>query len=195
MYLFSPVAYPIARLLDNLLGKGHMMHFKRAGLKSLVRLHKSFSQSSSDGLSQDEVTIISSVLDMKGKSVSSIMTPLSDVFTLSSDTLLDKITKNWILESGHSRIPIHVPGDATKFEGMLLVKRLITHDFEEEVTVGQLQLANLPTTPADTSCLDILNFFQTGKSHMVVVTERWGTVVQAIGVLTLEDVMEELIGE
>ena len=56
-------------------------------------------------------------------------------------------------------------------------------------------LATLPETSPLTSCLDIVNFFQEGKSHMVLVSEYPGEDHGAIGVVTLEDVIEELIGE
>ena len=48
---------------------------------------------------------------------------------------------------------------------------------------------------SEPSCLDILNFFQEGKSHMVLVSEYPGGDSGALGVVTLEDVIEELIGE
>lgn len=47
---------------------------------------------------------------------------------------------------------------------MLLTKRLITYDPEDALPVKDLQISTLPETGPDTSCLDILNFFQEGKS-------------------------------
>ena len=47
---------------------------------------------------------------------------------------------------------------------MLLVKKLITYDPEDEQPVSHFQLSPLPETAPDTSCLDILNFFQEGRS-------------------------------
>lgn len=47
---------------------------------------------------------------------------------------------------------------------MLLTKRLITYDPEDALPVSHLQVSTLPETGPDTSCLDILNFFQEGKS-------------------------------
>ncbi|KAG0136234.1 hypothetical protein HOY82DRAFT_550428 [Tuber indicum] len=195
MYLMYPVAYPTALLLDYILGKDHGTVYKKAGLKTLVTLHKNLGPSPSERLNQDEVTIISAVLDLKDKPVGSIMTPIKDVFTMSSDTVLDEVTMNGILSAGYSRIPIHAPGEPANFVGMLLVKILITYDPEDEKRVGEFPLATLPETREETSCLDIVNFFQEGKSHMVLVSDSPGENHGALGVVTLEDVIEELIGE
>jgi metal transporter CNNM len=194
MYVMSPVAWPVAKLLDRLLGEDHGTIYKKAGLKTLVTLHKTLGEAG-EQLNSDEVTIISAVLDLKEKSVGSIMTPMEDVFTMSADTVLDESTMDLILSQGYSRIPIHAPDNPMNFVGMLLVKMLITYDPEDCKRVRDFALATLPETRPETSCLDIVNFFQEGKSHMVLVSEYPGEDRGALGVVTLEDVIEELIGE
>jgi len=193
MWLFAPVSWPIAKLLDYLLGEDHGTTYKKAGLKTLVTLHKTMGEG--ERLNEDEVSIISGVLDLKAKSVGSIMTPMNDVFTLSADAVLDEEMMNDIMREGYSRIPIHEPKNRNDFVGMLLVKMLITYDPEDARRVSHFSLATLPETRPETSCLDILNFFQEGKSHMVLVSDFPGKSYGAIGVVTLEDVIEELIGE
>lgn len=194
MYFLAPVAWPTAKLLDKLLGEDHGTVYKKSGLKTLVTLHKTLGEHS-QRLNQDEVTIISAVLDLKEKPVEQVMTPMDDVFTMSEDTVLDENTMAMILSAGYSRIPIHETGNPTNFVGMLLVKILITYDPEDAKRVKHFPLATLPETRPETSCLDIMNFFQEGKSHMVLVSETPGEDHGALGVVTLEDVIEELIGE
>ncbi|KAF2421144.1 DUF21-domain-containing protein [Tothia fuscella] len=195
MWLLAPIAWPTAKLLDYLLGEDHGTTYKKAGLKSLVTLHRTLGESPTDRLNQDEVTIISAVLDLKDKSVGSIMTPMSDVFTLAADTVLDEQMMEGILSEGYSRIPIYAVDRPRDFVGMLLVKMLITYDPEDCLRVRDFQLATLPETRPETSCLDIVNFFQEGKSHMILVSDSPGEAEGALGVVTLEDVIEELIGE
>ncbi|KAI8647409.1 hypothetical protein BD408DRAFT_334810 [Parasitella parasitica] len=195
MYVMYPIAYPTALLLDFFLGKSHGTIYKKAGLKTLVSLHQSVNPSDVDALTEDEVTIIGAVLDLRSKPVSQIMTPIPDVFTLSTETILNEELVDRILLAGYSRIPVHVPGDNANFVGMLLTKRLITYDPEDALPVKDLQLSTLPETGPETSCLDILNFFQEGKSHMALISEDPGAHRGALGVITLEDVIEELIGE
>lgn len=194
MYILSPVAWPTAKLLDWLLGEDHGTVYKRAGLKTLVSLHKSLGDTGQK-LNEDEVTIIGAVLDLKDKSVGSIMTPMEDVYTLSLDDVLDEETMDEVLSQGYSRIPVHHPDNDKNFVGMLLVKMLITYDPEDAMPVRDFALATLPETAPDTSCLDIINFFQEGKSHMILISDSPGMDHGALGVLTLEDVIEELIGE
>ncbi len=195
MWILAPVAWPTAKLLDRILGEDHGTTYKKAGLKSLVTLHKTLGSTPGERLNEDEVTIISAVLDLKDKPVGSIMTAMDDVFTMSADTVLDEKTVDIILSAGYSRIPIYAPDNPSNFIGMLLVKILITYDPEDAQRVSDFALATLPETRAETSCLDIVNFFQEGKSHMVLVSEFPGENHGAIGVVTLEDVIEELIGE
>jgi metal transporter CNNM len=195
MWILAPVAWPTAKLLDYLLGQDHGTTYKKAGLKTLVTLHRTLGTSPEERLNRDEVTIISAVLDLKEKPVGSIMTPMEDVFTLSADTILDDDMMNTILSEGYSRIPIYAINDPENFIGMLLVKMLITYDPEDCLRVDDFNLATLPETRSETSCLDIVNFFQEGKSHMVLISEFPGEPHGALGVLTLEDVIEELIGE
>jgi metal transporter CNNM len=195
MWIMAPVAWPTAKLLDWLLGEDHGTMYNKPGLKTLVQLHKTLGTAPGDGLMEDEVTIISSVLDLKDKPVGDIMTPMQDVFTMSADTVLDEKMMDIILSQGYSRIPIYAPDNPRNFIGMLLVKILITYDPEDCKRVRDFALATLPETGPYTSCLDIINFFQEGKSHMVLCSDYPGQDKGALGVVTLEDVIEELIGE
>ena len=195
MYIMFPVAWPTAKLLDWLLGEDHGTMYKKSGLKTLVTLHKTLGTMPGERLMEDEVTIINSVLDLKDKQVGAIMTPMQDVFTMSADTILDESMMDTILSQGYSRIPIYAPDNSNNFIGMLLVKILITYDPEDAKRVRDFSLATLPETAPHTSCLDIINFFQEGKSHMVLVSENPGQDSGSMGVVTLEDVIEELIGE
>lgn len=192
MYIMYPVAYPCAMLLDHILGEDHGTVYKKSGLKTLVTLHRTMGV---ERLNQDEVTIIGAVLDLKEKPVSSIMTPMDRVYTMSANTILDQRTVEEIFNTGFSRIPIYLPNEPANFIGMLLVRVLISYDPEDALPVAAFPLATLPETGLDTSCLNILNYFQEGKSHMIVVSESPGEPTGAVGVLTLEDVIEELIGE
>ncbi|ORE03015.1 hypothetical protein BCV72DRAFT_252130 [Rhizopus microsporus var. microsporus] len=190
MYLLYPIAYPTSLVLNYFLGTTRGTTYKKAGLKCLVSMHQS---DDTEGLTRDEVHIISSVLDLKEKRVCDVMTPLKDVVALSLDTVLDKALVHRILKQGYSRIPVTAADDKEHYVGMLLVKRLISYDCSDELTVSKFPLSQLPETSPNTSCLDILNFFQEGKSHMALITKYPGK--KPLGVITLEDVIESLIGE
>lgn len=94
------------------------------------------------------------------------MTPIEDVFTISINSVLDKELVHNILISGYSRIPIkEKEQDSSNYIGMLLVKNLISYDTDDNLPVSHFPISVLPETYPDTSCLDILNFFQEGKSE------------------------------
>lgn len=131
-------------------------------MKSLVSLHRS--DDDVDGLTEDEVNIIRSVLDLREKLVVDIMTPMEDVFTLSIHCILDEKLVHKILSNGYSRIPIKESDTCFNYIGMLLVKNLISYDSDDKLPVSHFPISPLPETYVDTSCLDILNFFQEGKS-------------------------------
>lgn len=192
MYLLWPIAYPTALILDACLGESQSTMYKKSGLKTLVTLHRDLGI---DKLNQDEVTIITAVLDLREKHAESIMTPIEDVFTLPMDRILDEDLIGEIICAGYSRIPVHKPGFPHDFIGMLLTKTLIGYDPDDKWPVGKFALATLPQTWPDTSCLDLLNYCQEGKSHMILISNSPGEPHGAIGVITLEDIIEELIGE
>ncbi len=98
------------------------------------------------------------------------------------------------MNEGYSRIPIHEPKKADAILGMLLVKKLITYDPEDGAPVSDFQLTPLPEASPDLTLLDCLNYFQQGRSHMILVSRYPGEARGALGIVTLEDVIEELIG-
>ncbi|PWN92405.1 DUF21-domain-containing protein [Acaromyces ingoldii] len=192
MVILAPIAWPTAKLLDYSLGEDHGTTYKKAELKTFVSLHQ---QLGTENLNEDEVTIIRAVLDLNDKTVRDVMTPIADVFTLSGDTILNEEGVEKLVQSGYSRVPIYEKGKPDSIMGMLLVKDLITYDPEDGKMVSSFQLRPLPETGADMTLLSTLNYFQTGRSHMLLVSEHPGEPKGALGVVTLEDVVEELIGE
>lgn len=192
MYLEFPIAYPIALLLDCILGHDEGITYRKAELKTFVGLHRHIG---TDGLNEDEVTIISAVLDLSEKTIVDIMTPIQETFTLAEDSILDESTVTELVSQGYSRVPIHQAGNDRNFIGMLLVKHLISYDPEDAKPVREFQLSTLPEGAADMTCLEALNFFQQGRSHMLLVSSQPGEPGGALGVVSLEDVIEEMIGE
>ncbi|KAL4256336.1 Ancient conserved domain protein family protein [Pleurotus pulmonarius] len=85
MFIFAPIAWPIAKLLDYVLGVHATHTYKKAELKSFLQFHRT----GEEPLRDDEISILNGVLELNTKSVESIMTPMKDVITLSADTILD----------------------------------------------------------------------------------------------------------
>lgn len=192
MLIFAPVAWPTAKLLDWCLGEDHGTTYRKAELKTFVSLHQTLG---AENLSEDEVTIIRAVLDLNEKSVKDVMTPIDDVYILPADSIMDEAGVTKLVKSGYSRVPVHEPGKPDAILGMLLVKRLIQYDPEDAMPVSWFNLTPLPEASPDLTLLDCLNYFQQGRSHMLLVSSHPGEQQGAMGVVTLEDVIEEMIGE
>lgn len=191
MYLFAPIAYPTAKLLDYVLGQNEGHTYKKAELKSFLQFHRT----GEEPLRDDEISILNGVLELNTKNVETIMTPIKDVVTLSSDTILDHATVDAILTSGYSRFPIHEPGNPLAFQGLLLIKKLLVYDPARALPVSDFKLSILPEAHPSINCFQALDYFQTGRAHLLLVSRTPGIAGGGIGVITLEDIIEEIISE
>lgn len=168
MLLFSPIAWPISRVLDWVLGREHSTIFRRAQLKALVDLH---SQRAGYGgtLSEDETHIIRGALDLTNKTALKAMTPLDKVFMLAAEEQLDEKTLHAVLLSGHSRIPVYRRSNRRDIVGLVLVKELLLVNPASGTLAGDLKLRDLPRVSAATPMYDMLKLFQTGRSHLALL--------------------------
>ncbi|KAF8168560.1 hypothetical protein B0H34DRAFT_793142 [Crassisporium funariophilum] len=191
MFIFAPIAYPIAKLLDYVLGADKHQTYKKAELKSFLQFHRT----GDEPLRDDEIAILNGVLELNTKNVEMIMTPLQDVVILSADDILDDTAVAAILQSGYSRFPVHEPGNPTSFIGLLLIKKLLTYDPSKALPVSAFPLSILPEAHPSINCFQALDYFQTGRAHLLLVSLSPGKAGGAIGVITLEDIIEEIISE
>ena len=208
MVLSWPVAAPLAAVLDRLLGGGDHAGaaggaagppsalFRRAQLKALVDVHAA-DEGLGGNLTVDEVAVIRGALDLSAKTAACCLTPIDRIFSLPTDARLDAETLRAIVASGHSRVPVHSPGDKEAIVGVILVKELllVDRDFEDEEEeregegeggkeeganrprrrrrlpplVAELKLRTLPHLRADTKLYDMLRLFETGRCHMAVL--------------------------
>ncbi|KAJ7874628.1 hypothetical protein B0H13DRAFT_1019403 [Mycena leptocephala] len=191
MYLFAPIAYPTAKLLDLVFGKGESHTYKKAELKSFLQFHRT----GEEPLRDDEISILNGVLELNMKSVEQIMTPMKDVVTLSADAILDDNLVETILLSGYSRFPVHEPNNPDAFIGLLLIKKLLKYDPHEALPVSSFPLSILPEAKPSINCFQALDYFQTGRAHLLLISKTPGKQGGAIGVITLEDIIEEILSE
>lgn len=202
MIIFAPVAWPIAKLLDYILGHDEGHTYKKAELKSFLQFHREGEEPLRDdevgvstSLANIQIVILNGVLSLNDRKVNEIMTPMADCLTLASDKILNSDAVEEILLSGFSRIPVHEPGQPDNFIGMLLVKRLIPYNPESEWPVSRFPLLPLPEAMPDLNCFQALDYFQTGRAHLLLISSTPGRRGGALGILSLEDLIEEIIGE
>ncbi|KAJ7466471.1 hypothetical protein FB451DRAFT_1340600 [Mycena latifolia] len=182
MYLLLPIAYPIALLLDLLLGADHG---HTAELRSFLVFHRT----GEEPLRDDEISILNGVLEIGGKSVEGIMTPMQDVVTLSADAILDEKLVEAILLSGYSRL--HEPHDPDAFVGLLLIKKLVKYDPARALPVSSFPLLILPEARPSINCFQALDYFQTGRAHLLLISRTPGKAGGAIGEILSEEIVDE----
>ncbi|XP_022999808.1 DUF21 domain-containing protein At4g14240-like [Cucurbita maxima] len=171
MVICYPIAYPIGKILDCLLGHNEAL-FRRAQLKALVSIH-SLEAGKGGELTHDETTIISGALDLTEKTAEEAMTPIESTFSLDVNSKLDWEAMGKILARGHSRVPVY-SGNPKNVIGLLLVKSLLTVRPETETQVSAVSIRRIPRVPSDMPLYDILNEFQKGSSHMAAVVKVKG---------------------
>lgn len=163
-------------------------------------LHQETTDANEDPLRDDEVLIIQGALEMRNKTVEDDYTPLDSVYMLDINRKLDKATMKEISEKGHSRVPVY-DGDRENIVGLLFVKSLIMVDPDDDTPIGNVYKEKSFLTAATTVPLfDLMDRFQTGKSHLCVVhktqiNEGSQVISRVVGIITLEDVLESLIQE
>ncbi|XP_057971531.1 DUF21 domain-containing protein At2g14520-like isoform X2 [Malania oleifera] len=196
VWICYPVAYPISKLLDFLLGHGHVALFRRAELKTLVDLHGNEAGKGGE-LTHDETTIIAGALELTEKTASDAMTPISETFAVDINAKLDRKLMNLILENGHSRVPVFYE-QPTNIIGLVLVKNLLTIHPEDDVPVKSVTIRRIPRVPETLPLYDILNEFQKGHSHMAVVVRQYSKALEQPATKTpadARDVRVDIDGE
>jgi len=191
MYILAPIAWPIARLLDASLGAKEQHTYKKAELKSFLKLHRT----GDEPLRDDELAILNSVLELNTKKAEAIMTPLKDTLIIAADAILDYSAVLALMRTGYSRIPVHAKGKPDTFMGMLLVKTLLAYDPKLALPVEAFPLSLLPEAPPSIDCFQALDYFQSGRAHLLLISRTPGKPGGGIGIITLEDIIEEIISE
>ncbi|KAF7809956.1 DUF21 domain-containing protein [Senna tora] len=172
VWICFPIAYPISKLLDFLLGKQHHALFRRAELKTLVDLHGNEAGKGGE-LTRDETMIIAGALQLTEKTVRDVMTPITETFAIELNARLNRDLMSLILEKGHSRVPVYYE-KPSNIIGLILVKNLLTINPENEVPVKNATIRRIPRVSETMPLYDILNEFQKGHSHMAVVVKQLG---------------------
>ncbi|KAG4212197.1 hypothetical protein ERO13_A02G149200v2 [Gossypium hirsutum] len=193
IWICFPVAYPISKLLDLLLGEGHEALFRRAELKTLVDLHGNEAGKGGE-LTRDETTIIEGALELSKKTAMDAMTPISETFAININAKLNRDLMKLILEKGHSRVPVFHER-IENIIGLILVKNLLTIHPASEVPVKNITIRRIPRVPESMPLYDILNEFQKGHSHMAVVAKQNNKTEHATSELSNKEVKVDINGK
>jgi len=175
MWLMFVIAYPIAYVLDRILGDELGTIYSNKELQKLVEIH---AEIEGTGVSDDTAGMLKGALGLKDALVANCMTEMKDVFWLNDESKLSFDVLTEIFKSGHSRIPIFNTSD--KFGriacvGLLYVKDLILLDPDDEMPVTQIMNAFKHKTPPivwkDDTLQHLLEIFVRESQHLAFVQD------------------------
>ena len=142
-------------------------------------------------IDSDEKELIQNVIEFGETTVEEVMTPKIDMFTVNIEDSLDDILPR-IIENFYSRVPVY----GLKEEGILGI--LFTKDLtrlkhlpREKVSLKSILHPSI-SVPQSKKIKEMLEEFRKLKKHMAIVLDEYGSVC---GLVTLEDIIEELVGE
>lgn len=196
MIVTFPLSYPVSYCLDLALGEEIGHAYDRERLMEFIRVTRNI-----NNLEADEVNIISGALKLKQIQISEIMTRIEDVYMLDANAVLDFDTIQAVVEKGYSRVPVHETGNRENIVGVLFAKDLALVDPDDKTPVQtMISFYNHEhlTFPDNTTLDAALDEFKTGKSHMAIVKrfvddEDRDPYWEIVGIVTMEDVIEEIL--
>lgn len=182
--IFRPLNFLLIRS-TSLVNKRFSQHRKNLSLDELSDAFDLTEQS----INEDK-TILKGIVKFGNIDVREIMTSRMDVVGASIKTPFRKLI-GLIIESGYSRIPIFAK-DLDHIKGILYIKDLLPHLDKPGSFQWQSLIRAAYYIPGTKKISDLLREFQTSKIHMAIVIDEYGGTS---GIITLEDILEEIVGE
>ncbi|XP_071604653.1 metal transporter CNNM1 isoform X2 [Heliangelus exortis] len=191
-----PLCYPLSRLLDWALRQELSVFSTRERLLETLR-----AAGPHGDLVREELAMVQGALELRTKVVEDVLTPLDDCFMLRADAVLDFATVSEILRSGYTRIPVYEGERRDNIVDLLFVKDLAFVDPDDCTplqTVTRFYRRPLHCVFNDTRLDTLLEEFKKGKSHLAIVQRvnnegEGDPFYEVMGIVTLEDVIEEII--
>ena len=140
-------------------------------------------------LDGEQKEMIESVLELHDTAVSEIMTPRTDIVALAADADFEQ-TRGVVVQAGHSRVPVF-EGSLDRIVGVLYAKDLIRLNSGDEFNVRTI-MRSVPYVPEAKTIDHLLREFRQERVHIAIVLDEYGGTA---GLVTIEDILEELVGE
>lgn len=183
--IFSPISMPMRRvtlLIHKRLGK------QKSNL-NVDYLSQALELTSEDDTTKEEQKILQGIVSFGNTDTKQVMRPRIDIFALESSLKFKDIIPE-IVAHGYSRIPVY-ENSIDSVSGILYAKDLLPHLKKKEFDWNSLLRAPL-FVPENKKLDDLMVEFQEKKIHLAVVVDEYGGTS---GVVSLEDVIEEIVGD
>ena len=193
--LLTPISNLISFMVSLFISPPKDIKFNREEeLRGLIKLHSS----DGDHTDRERGAMLSSVLDLKSISVEDVMKHRSNVFMIDIDQKQSLVIKT-ILESSFTRHPVY-SGKIDNIIGVLHAKELLKSIKIDELannsSIKNINISKIISppyfVPETTSLYDQLQAFRNRREHFAVVVDEYGDFR---GIITLEDILEEIVGE
>ncbi len=141
------------------------------------------------GIEEEEKELIENIFEFDDTNASEIMAPRADMFVIDVN---EELKLEEIVKSGFTRIPV-IDGDIDHVVGILNIKDLLKHQATSDAAIDVRKIMRGPYFVPENKKLDnLLQQFKKRKQHMAIVVDEHGGVS---GLITLEDALEEIVGE
>ena len=187
MVLFTPLTWLFSQWKRLL---GHFVHSTEEDTITEGELMTMVSEAENDGeLTDRESELIRSAIEFDDVEVEEILTPRVDVVAVEDNTSLDEVAQTFA-ESGYSRLPVY-HDTIDNIIGVVHEKDFYLARLKKETSLEELVKPTLYTT-GSTQISQLLRTLREQHHHLAVVVDEYGGTE---GIITLEDILEELVGE
>lgn len=188
IWLMNSISNAFLRMIGMAPASEHEIHSTEE-LQLLVK------QSADSGeIEEENYEIIKNAFDFTDHSAKQIMVPRQNILSIDMDDSVDDIMKQ-LMESGYSRIPVY-ENSIDNVIGIFYAKEIIREYIRRKGEMDHSILRNLLRDAffvvGSKKISDLLKIFQQKKQHLAVVIDEFGGTE---GIITLEDILEELVGE
>lgn len=182
-WVFYPLSYILVRTSSRISEKAaHRSELSLDELADAVDMTQSSSR--------EEHEMLSGIVNFANTEVQEIMKPRVDITAIELTEGYARV-KRVIIESGFSRIPVY-DGEVDNIRGTLYVKDLLPYIDHGDDFAWQRLIRKAYFVPEHKKINDLLAEFQSNKVHMAIVVDEYGST---LGLVSLEDVIEEIVGE
>ncbi len=141
-------------------------------------------------IEKEEKEFINNVIEFTDTEVHEVMVPRIDMVCASTDSSLEDVWKK-IIEEGHSRLPVY-EGNIDNIVGIVHAKDVLRALAEKDNKNIKEIMREVMYVPENMKISDLFNEMRKRKAHMAIVVDEYGGTA---GLVTLEDLLEELVGE
>jgi gliding motility-associated protein GldE len=190
IHFFTFIFSPLSKILLGLSSLIEKKIKRKSYTLTTHELNQALEITTDENTSEMEKDILRGILNFGNTSVKSVMKARRDIMALDTDMdfheLMDKVNKN-----GYSRIPVYTE-TIDKIEGILYIKDLLK-DIDQDENFDWVSLVHQPFfVPENKKIDDLLYDFQEKRVHMAIVVNEYG---ETEGLVTMEDIIEEILGE